>query len=64
MTPACMSSAANEISGEALCRMCASVQNDRLPSRMITARRRLQRSACPSESVRDRELDGAMFAHL
>lgn len=37
MTPACMSSAANEISGETLCRMCASVQNDRLPGRMITA---------------------------
>lgn len=37
MAPACISGAANRISGEVLCRMCDSVQNDRLPSRMITA---------------------------
>lgn len=37
MALAGMGSAANEISGEAPCRMCANVQNDRLPSRMITA---------------------------
>jgi len=52
MLPACMSGAANRASGEALNRMCVSVQNPRLAMRMITSTKEATEVGVLSESVR------------